>query len=336
MRDENSPTTSVDESHPGPLPGASSGDLVGRVGARKVGVIGMGRMGAAMAANLVDAGFAVKAYVRRKGRIAELSPLGIDASTDMHDLLDCEFVITMVPDDQALFDIVFGSADHDGLAGRLRSDAVHLSMSTVSTAVVALAAAEHAKYGQGYVAAPVFGNPDAAAARELYIVAAGTPADLERCAPIFEALGQKTFMVGRDPAHANLIKLAGNMLTAASLEMMAEIMTLLRKRGVDPATFLGVLTQSMFDSRVHRIYGGKLAAELYARAGFVLPLALKDVRLTLAEAEAAAVPLPSICVVRDRLITGIAHGHAELDWTALGLVADEEAGIAPAVQPGGS
>ena len=118
------------------------------------------------------------------------------------------------------------------------------------------------------------------------------------------------------------------MLTAATLEMLGEVIALIRKRGLDPKPFLDILTNTMFGGRVHRIYGDKIVAQRYA-PGFVMPLALKDVRLALAEAESAAVPMPSVSVVRDRLITGIARGYADLDWSALGLVAAEEAGLTP-------
>ena len=157
-----------------------------------------------------------------------------------------------------------------------------------------------------------------------FIVAAGAPADVERCRPLFDQLGQQTFVVGNDPAHANLIKLLGNMLTATALEMLGETVALLRKRGLDPARFVELMTSTMFDDRVHRIYGERIVAQDYV-AGFALPLALKDVRLALAEAESASVPMPSVSVVRDRMMAGIARGYAELDWTALGLIAAEEA-----------
>ena len=185
----------------------------------------------------------------------------------------------------------------------------------------------NARCGQGYVAAPVFGNPDAAKARELSIVAAGTPADVARCRPIFGLLGQHTFLVGTSPATANLNKLAGNVMTAATLEILGETVALVRKRGLDPKQLLEILTGTMFGGRAHKIYGDKIAGQHYASSGFVFPLALKDVRLALAEAEAAGVPMPSVSVVRDRLVTGIARGYSELDWSALGLLAAEEAGL---------
>jgi 3-hydroxyisobutyrate dehydrogenase-like beta-hydroxyacid dehydrogenase len=199
-------------------------------------------------------------------------------------------------------------------------------MSTISTAAASQLASAHARCGQGYVAAPVFGNPDAAKARQLFIVAAGAPTDVERCRPLLDQLGQRTFVVGDDPAHANLIKLMGNMLTATALEMLGETVALMRKRGLDPARFVELMTSTMFGGRVHRNYGDKITRQSYA-PGFVMPLALKDVRLALAEAENAGVAMPSVGVVRDRLITGIARGYADLDWTALGLIAADEAGL---------
>jgi 3-hydroxyisobutyrate dehydrogenase-like beta-hydroxyacid dehydrogenase len=297
---------------------------------KNAGFIGLGHMGAEMAANLAAGGWRVIAYVRRPDQLGKLVALGLEPTTNIADLFDCEVVISMLPDDAAARDVVFGRADLgiEGLASGLKPGAIHLSMSTISTATASQLAGEHAHRGQGYVAAPVFGNPDAAKARQLFIVAAGGPADLQRCRPLIDNLGQQTFIVGSDPAQANLIKLLGNMMTATTLEVFAEIVALLRKRGLDPKFFVEILTNTMFGGRVHRIYGSKIVAQNY-EPGFSLPLALKDVRLALAEAEAESVPMPSVSVVRDRLMMGIAHGHADLDWTALGLIAAEEAGVQP-------
>jgi 3-hydroxyisobutyrate dehydrogenase-like beta-hydroxyacid dehydrogenase len=293
-----------------------------------IGFIGLGRMGTAMAANLVASGRRVNAYVRRPEQIGKMIALGLKPTTELADLFDCEFVISMLPDDAAVREIVLGDEERgrDGLAIGLPAGAIHLSMSTISTAAAGEVAAEHALHGQGYVAAPVFGNPDAAKARQLFIIAAGALADVERCRPLLDILGQRTFVVADNPAHANLIKLAGNMLTATTLEALAEIVALLRKRGLDPKLFIDIMTDTMFGGRVHRIYGEKIVAERYA-PGFALPLALKDVRLALAEAEISAVPMPSVSVVGDRMRAGIAHGYADLDWSALGLIAAEQAGL---------
>jgi 3-hydroxyisobutyrate dehydrogenase-like beta-hydroxyacid dehydrogenase len=285
-------------------------------------------MGVEMATNLVTAGYRVIAHTRSVDRTRDLAAIGLEPTTDITELFQCEIVISTLPDDAAVSEVVLGRehSASDGLARGLAPGAVHLSMGTISSEAASRLAAEHASYGSGYVAAPVFGNPDAAKSRELYILAAGAPIDIERCQPIFKILGQQTFIIGADPGAANLLKLAGNMLTATTLEMLGEVMALLRKRGLEPEPFMKILTATMFGSRVHRIYGEKIATQGYS-GGFLLPLALKDVRLALSEAEAAAVPMPSVSVVRDRLIAGIAHGHAGLDWSALGLIAAEEAGL---------
>jgi 3-hydroxyisobutyrate dehydrogenase-like beta-hydroxyacid dehydrogenase len=303
----------------------------------EIGFVGLGNMGTAMAANLAASGQRVIAYVRRADQIGRLEALGLRATTDIGDLLDCKIVISMLPDDDAVREIVFGRKDIglDGLAAGLMPGAIHLSMSTISTAAASLLASEHARNGQGYVAAPVFGNPDAARMRQLFIVAAGSSADLVRCQPILDYLGQRTFVIGADPQDANLVKLLGNMMTATALEMLGETVAVVRKRGLDPQSFVDIMTSTMFGGRAHKIYGDKITRRTYA-PGFVLPLVLKDVRLALAEAEQAGAPMPSVGVVRDRLITGIARGYGDLDWTVLALIAEEEAGLCtiPSVNPG--
>jgi 3-hydroxyisobutyrate dehydrogenase-like beta-hydroxyacid dehydrogenase len=310
--------------------GATSSHGAGIGAARRgpVGFIGLGRMGTVMAANLAAAGYRIIAHLRRPDRIAQLTALGLEPTARMTDLFECEFVVSMLPDDDAAAEVVFGHGPNavDGLATGLSGGAVHISMSTISTTAAARLAAEHASHGQGYVAAPVFGNPDAARQRQLFIVAGGATADVERCQPLFDVLGQRTFVIGTDPGHANLVKLLGNMMTATTLEILGEVVAVARKHGLDPKPFIDIMTSTMFGGRAHKIYGDKIIRQSYA-PGFVLPLVLKDVRLALAEAENAGAPMPSVDVVRDRLITGIARGYADLDWTALGLVAAEEAGL---------
>ena len=294
----------------------------------EIGFIGLGHMGSAMAANLAAAGRQVIAYVRRPDQMERLAALGLKSTTDISKLFACEMVITMLPDDDAVRDVVFGAENFsiNGLALGLKAGAIHLSMSTISSATASFLASEHARYGQGYVAAPVFGNPQAAKARQLFIVAAGAAANVDRCRPILDVIGQQTFVIGTDPAEANLVKLMGNMMTATALEVLGEAVALFLKRGLDPRPFIDIMTSTMFGGRVHKIYGDKIVKQNYA-PGFVMPLAFKDVRLALAEAENARVPMPSVSVVRDRMITAMARGYAGLDWTALGLIAAEEAGL---------
>jgi 3-hydroxyisobutyrate dehydrogenase-like beta-hydroxyacid dehydrogenase len=268
-----------------------------------IGVVGLGRMGGAMAANLAAGGCRVLGYSRHPDRAPEIRALGVEPKFSIGDLFDCDFVITMLPDDAAVREAVFGKSGEKGLAAGLKPNAVHLSMSTISTVAAGEFAEQHEKHGQCYVAAPVFGNSDAARARELFVIAAGAREPVERCRPLFDLLGQRTFVTGSDPESANLVKLVGNAMMAATLEMLGEALALVRKRSLDPAAILDILTSTMFGSKIHKLYGAKMVEQRFVPAGLVLPLALKDVRLALAEAEAANVPMPSVSVVRDQMIT---------------------------------
>src|SRR5438270_1677343 len=252
----------------------------------EIGFVGLGHMGTAMAANLASAGANVIGYVRRRDQITKLKALGLRPTMDIDELLNCEIVITMLPDDDAVRKVGFGHKDTGlkGLGAGRKPGAIHLSMSTISTAAASCVAREHARNRQGYVAAPVFGNPDAAKARQLFIVAAGAAADLQRCQPILDNLGQRTFLIGVDPQEANLIKLLGNMMSATALEMLGEVVAVLRKRGLDPLPFIDIMTSTMFGGRAHKIYGDKISKQNYA-AGFVLPLVLTDVRVALPASE---------------------------------------------------
>jgi 3-hydroxyisobutyrate dehydrogenase-like beta-hydroxyacid dehydrogenase len=325
MQDSNSRSVSSKNEAKG---SAASGRAMRKPLEGSIGFIGLGHMGSAMAANLASGGRTVMAYLRKPKRNADLEALGIEPTNELADLFGCDIVITMLPDDAAAHEIIFGigSPTGDGLASGLKPGALHLSMSTISPTMSSTIAAEHARCGQNYVAAPVFGNPDAAKARELYVIAAGEPDQIQRAQPLFNLLGQRTFVIGNDSASANLVKLAGNAMTATSLEVLGEVLALLRKRGVEPEKFVDIMTSTMFGSRVHKIYGAKIVQQRYT-PGFAFPLALKDVRLALSEADIANVPMPSVGVVHDRLIAGVARGHAGLDWSALALIAAEEAGL---------
>jgi 3-hydroxyisobutyrate dehydrogenase and related beta-hydroxyacid dehydrogenases len=289
-------------------------------------------MGQAFASNLIVDGHDLTAYDQSPERVAELERLGAHAASRLADLAGCSVVLTSVPDDEALFNITEGPG---GLLDVLARGAIHLSMSTVSSTISRRLAEAHLHRGQHYVAAPVLGNPDLARARQVFVIAAGPPAALAAVRPLLERLGQKLFVVGEAAESANLLKLAGNVLTATTLQSMGETLALLQKRGIDPHLAYEVFTQSLFDSRVHRTYGGKIVDGRYRPAGMAVPLAVKDLRLALAEAEIAAVPMPVASLVHDRLVAMLARGWADLDWAALGLLAAFEAGLGEEGRPEG-
>src|SRR6476646_5353205 len=228
MPDANSHSAPAKKEAKGSTAPSSRTQPVAQTLEESIGFIGLGHMGSAMAAHLATGGRAVIGDLRQPDRNSEFQALGIKLTNKLTDLFDCDIVITMLPDDTAAHEIVFGGSSpvRAGLASGLKLGALHLSMSTISPAMSSSLAAEHARRGQNYVAAPVFGNPDAAKARELFIITAGRTDQVDRCRPIFDRVGQRTFVIGSDPAGANLFKLAGNAMTATSLEVLGELVAL--------------------------------------------------------------------------------------------------------------
>lgn len=289
----------------------------------KIGFIGLGNMGAAMAANLLKAGHEVTAYNRSPGKVAALSAQGARPAASVADACQGDVVVTMLANDDAVQAVTFGD---DGVLASLPEGAIHVSSSTVSTALAERLTEAHATAGQGFVAAPVFGRPEAAAAAKLFVVAAGAPATVDKVSPIFDAIGQRTFVLGEDPQAANLVKISGNFLIASVIESLGEAMALVSKAGVDKQQYLELLTSTLFDAPVYRTYGGLLAREEFTPAGFAATLGLKDVKLALSAGEELQVPLPVASLLRDRFLTLLATGGAELDWSAVGALSAWEAG----------
>jgi len=286
-----------------------------------VGVIGLGHMGDAFAENLLADGHAVTVFDRKPDRMRLLADKGAAVASGIAEIGACEIVLTSLPDDDAVLSVT------EALIPVLTQGAVHVSTSTISAKLARDLAAQHREQGQGYVALPVLGNPDLAHQRGIYLIAGGTPDDVARVRPVVEALGQRLFVVGDDPGLANIMKLAGNVLTAATLQSMGEVLTLLQQAGISKQIGYDVLTGSLFDGKVHKNYGGKIVHGKYSPAGLTVPLAAKDLRLALAEAELVHVPMPVAAIVRDRLIAAEARGWGELDWSALGKLAEAEAGV---------
>ncbi|HSZ57461.1 MAG TPA: NAD(P)-dependent oxidoreductase, partial [Tepidisphaeraceae bacterium] len=207
----------------------------------------------------------------------------------------------------------------------LRPGAIHISMSTISVALSERLAATHAKAGWRYVAAPVFGRPEAAAAGKLFIVAGGEPDVVEVCTPLLGAIGQSVFRVGAEPQLANLVKLSGNFLTASVIEALGEAMALVGKAGIDRREYLAFLTSTLFAAPVYKTYGGLIAEEHFEPAQFAAPLGFKDIRLAIAAAEGYGVPMPLASLLHDRFVRLLAQGGNELDWSAIGELAAKDA-----------
>lgn len=290
----------------------------------KLGFIGLGRMGAGMAARLCAAGYALTVFNRSAERSQALIALGAKGANNIGEVCSADVVFTMLSDDAAVEEVVLDPA---GMLGSLKPDAIHVSCSTMSVSLSARLSQAHGQRQQGYIAAPVFGRPDAAAAGKLYMVAAGKHDLIEKVQPLFDVLGQRTFTVSDDPEKANLVKLSGNFLLAAVLESLGEAMALVEKGGVDRHRYLDLLTSTLFNVPVYKNYGAMIADRHFDPAGFAAHLGRKDMRLTLAAAEELKVPLPFASVLRDRFLDLAAHGGDHLDWSAIGSLAAKDAAL---------
>ena len=289
-----------------------------------VGFIGLGNMGTGMVANLLRAGHHVTVYNRTPGRVRPLVEEGARPAARVRDACGGDAVITMLADDAAVESVVFGL---EGVIDVLREGAVHVSMSTISVALSERLATAHANARQRFVSAPVFGRPEAAAARKLFIVAAGAPDVVDACRPLFDAMGQQTFPVGDEPKTANLVKLSGNFLIASVIEALGEALALVGKAGIDGRRYLDLLTSTLFTAPLYKNYGRQIVEQRFEPAGFAAPLGEKDIRLTLAAAEALRVPMPLASLLRDRFLRLLAQGGETLDWSAIGQLAAKDAGL---------
>lgn len=290
----------------------------------KAGFIGLGQMGAGMAARLREAGYELAVFNRSAQRMQPLVARGAKGARNIAEVCDADVVFTMLSDDAALEDVALGP---DGILAHLKPGAMHVSCSTVSVALSTRLCREHEHRQQGYIAAPVFGRPDAAAAGKLFVVAAGKQNLIDRVQPLFDVIGQRTFIVSDDPEKANLVKLSGNFMIASVIESLGESMALVEKGGVDRHLFLDLLTSTLFNAPVYKNYGAMIAGRHFKPAGFAAYLGQKDMRLALAAAEELKVPLPFAGVLRDRYLELAAHGGELLDWSAIGSLAAKDAAL---------
>ncbi|WGJ14771.1 NAD(P)-dependent oxidoreductase [Methylocapsa sp. D3K7] len=289
-----------------------------------VGFIGLGNMGAAMACSLLKAGHKVTVYNRTRSKAEALAGEGARVAASIADACRGEVVLSMLADDHAVEGVVCGEG---GILHSLAEERIHISMSTISVALSERLARLHKEKHQTYATATVFGRPEAAAAGKLFVVAAGPVKAIEKCQTLFDAMGQKTFVVGEKADDANLVKLSGNFLIAATIESLGEAVALVRKSGIDAHRFVEILTGTLFSAPVYNTYGAIIASETYDPAGFKMALGLKDIKLALAAAETLNVPLPIASLVRDHFLSGLAQGQGDSDWAALARIAAKNSGL---------
>jgi 3-hydroxyisobutyrate dehydrogenase-like beta-hydroxyacid dehydrogenase len=289
----------------------------------KVGFIGLGTMGSAMASNLVAAGYHVTVWNRSEAAVEKLVSLGAKVARTPDRAVQGDVVHSMLANDQAVRDIVLDS----GLLDAMDPGTVHVNHATISVALARQLAEEHAKRGIDYVAAPVFGRPDVAAAGKLNILAAGKTSAIEKVQPLLQVMASKVWPMGDAPERANAVKLAGNFMIVTAIESMAEASVLAQAYGVSAADFIELMSSTLFASPVYQGYGKAIAEQRFTPPGFALPLGLKDVMLAQEAAFAQNVPMPLAGVLRDGLLEALADGAEGMDLSALARVSARRANL---------
>jgi 3-hydroxyisobutyrate dehydrogenase-like beta-hydroxyacid dehydrogenase len=287
-----------------------------------VGFLGLGAMGSAMALQLIKAGHKVTAWNRSPEKVNDLVAQGAAAAETPQEAAQADAVITMLADDDSIASVVIAG----GLLDTMPAHTVHIVMATISVAFAKELEKLHAARGLAYVAAPVMGRPDAAAAAGLNILVAGKPEHIEKVQPLFDAMGKATWPVGDAPHKANVVKLGMNFLLASAIESMSEVIALAKRNDVAAGTVIDVVTNTLFAAPAYKIYGPAILEGTF-KPGFKLPLGLKDIRLVLAASEQSGAPMPFASVLRDNFVDAIAHGDSDKDWGAISKVALRRAGL---------
>ena len=292
----------------------------------KIGFIGLGQMGSAMAATLLQAGHDLTVYNRTRTAADPLEKAGAQvASSPAEAASQADAVITMLSNDEAVEAVTLG---RDGLIEGLGKEAVHISMSTISPNLSKQLTNSHTQAGQAYLAAPVFGRPDAAEKGNLWVVVGGDKAQIKRCQPIWDTVSQRGLsLVGTEPWQANVVKITGNFTIAAMMETLGEAFALMQKSGIDPKEFLQIANQALFKSPLYENYGGQIVEQRFDPALFTLDLGLKDMRLVLQAADEVAVPMPLVGLIHDHMLALSAQGQGDRDWSSVAQASAKNAGL---------
>ena len=296
----------------------------------KIGFIGLGKMGREIALNLHKAGFELAVFNRTRSAIEELQKQGCQGANSVEELARwAEVVITMLANDEAVEAVILGNETTKGVFGERRAEQLHISMSTIGVRLSQQLEDLHKEAKQYYVAAPVVGRPEAAAAKKLWVIAAGAPEQVQQCATIFDAIGQGTFNMGEKPHLANVAKLGNNFMIASFIESFSQILSFVEKSHLDRQKFLDLITSALLRSPIYENYAKRVVDGAFrpSDSGFGMQLGLKDIKLVLEAAGSTETPIPLASLLHDRMLSGIARGYADFDWTATALVARSDAGL---------
>lgn len=284
-----------------------------------IGFIGLGSMGQAMAARLLEAGFEVGVWNRTAAAGDELVAAGATRLDSPAEAFERDIVVSILANDQAV-DAVFGEELLAGAAAK-GSAALHVNMASISLEAAREIARRHESAGVHYLGAPVLGRPEVAAAGQLNILAGGSAEVITAAAPALDLIGKKTWHVSEEAAGASLVKIGVNYNIIHALGALGESINLVERGGIDPQLFVDILNAGLFGGAVYSGYGKLIAQREYFPAAFKVPLGLKD--LTLAEQAAAELgaALPIAPPLHDLLTSAVADEQlTDGDWSIIAEV----------------
>jgi len=289
----------------------------------KIAFLGLGNLGAPIAERLINSGFEVTVWNRTISKAEPLAQLGAKVAENAIDAIEPGGIVFSVLADDSAVETTFS----DALLEKLGQNGLHISMSTISPDCSRNLTETHKKFGVSYVAAPIFARPDAVRSGMGNIVVSGEAGARERAKPLVQNFVKGVFDFGDDPGAANVIKLCGNFMIAASLEMMAEAFTMAEKSGIPRQSIYEMLTSTLFAAPIFQNYGKMVAQHTYEPVLFSLPLGLKDINLTLQASAKVNAPMPLADLVKNRFVSALAKDRAHLDWVALAKGASDDAGF---------
>jgi 3-hydroxyisobutyrate dehydrogenase-like beta-hydroxyacid dehydrogenase len=277
----------------------------------KIGFIGLGNMGLNMAKNLIAAGYHLQVYNRTASKADELEQGSITkCKTPAEAASNVQVVITMLSDDATVKETVTGK---DGILQTLQKDGLHISMSTISPGISEELSKLHQEAGSRYLTSPVFGRPEAAEAKKLWICMSGDKASKETAKPILECMGQGVIDFGEDAGGANVVKIIGNFMIFASVEMMAEAFRLAEDHGLDRAVVANFFGSTIFNAPVYQNYGKLIAEKRYEPVRFKASLGYKDLSLAHDLAQQTKTPMPVADATFNRLLNAVNKGWGDRD-----------------------
>jgi 3-hydroxyisobutyrate dehydrogenase-like beta-hydroxyacid dehydrogenase len=282
----------------------------------KIGFIGLGNLGKPIALNLKMAGHELYVYNRTASKMEPLTAAGAIPCNSIVELArHCRIIFSIVSDDAALKAICNGE---NGLAAQWGDASIHISMSTVLPATAEALALLHGQYNQHYLPAPVFGRPEAAAAKKLNFVVSGNHQIKAQIEPLLKDAGAAAiFDFGDQTTAANTVKLCGNFLIAAALEAIGESISLASKSGVDATAMWNMFSQTIFNTALYHNYSNIILKQQFEPAAFTAKLGLKDLNLVLDQASHIHQQMPLAVLLKTHLEQLQTNGKAQIDWSAI-------------------